>query len=71
MKMYDWNALFPAIAAKADSLELTEEEKKIIDARLEKYHENPELGSPWEDVYKRFSGCSVCNDPMSRRGHSL
>ncbi len=33
---------------------LTEEEKKIIDARLEMYHQNPELGSPWEDVYKRI-----------------
>ena len=46
--------IWDTIAAKADSLELTEEEKKIIDVRLEKYHRNPELGSPWEDVYKRI-----------------
>jgi len=46
--------IWDTIAAKADSLELTEEEKKIIDVRLEKYHQNPELGSPWEDVYKRI-----------------
>jgi putative addiction module component (TIGR02574 family) len=46
--------IWDTIAAKADSLELTEEEKKIIDARLERYHQNPELGSPWEDVYKRI-----------------
>ena len=46
--------IWDTIAAKADSLELTEEEKKIIDARLEKYHQSPELGSPWEDVYKRI-----------------
>ena len=46
--------IWDTIAAKADSLELTEEEKEIIDARLEKYHQNPELGSPWEDVYKRI-----------------
>jgi len=46
--------IWDTIAAKADSLELTEAEKKIIDARLEKYHQNLELGSPWEDVYKRI-----------------
>jgi putative addiction module component (TIGR02574 family) len=46
--------IWDTIAAKADSIELTEEEKKIIDARLEKYHQNPQSGSPWEDVYKRI-----------------
>jgi putative addiction module component (TIGR02574 family) len=40
---------------------LTEEEKKIIEARLEKYHQSPELGSPWEDVYKRI----VSRQPIS------
>jgi putative addiction module component (TIGR02574 family) len=46
--------IWDTIAAKADSLELTEEEKTTIDTRLEKYHQNPELGSPWEDVYRRI-----------------
>lgn len=46
--------IWDTITAKASSIELTKEEKKIIDARLEKYHQNPELGSPWEDVYKRI-----------------
>jgi len=46
--------IWDTIVAKAESLELTEEEKKIIDERLERYHQNPELGSPWEDVYKRI-----------------
>ncbi len=46
--------IWDTIIAKAASVELTEEEKIIIDARLEKYHQNPELGSPWEDVYKRI-----------------
>lgn len=48
--------IWDTITAKANSMELTKEEKKIIDARLEKYHQNPELGSPWEDVYKRIAG---------------
>ncbi len=46
--------IWDTITAQASSVELTEGEKKIIDARLEKYHQNPELGSPWEDVYKRI-----------------
>ncbi len=46
--------IWDTIAAKADSVKLTEDEKKIIDERLEAYHQNPDLGSPWEDVYKRI-----------------
>lgn len=47
--------IWDTIAAQADSLELTENEKKIIDQRLAAYHNNPELGSPWKDVYKRIT----------------
>ncbi|MFH0925326.1 MAG: addiction module protein [bacterium] len=32
----------------------TEEEKEIIDQRLKAYHQNPKLGSSWQDVYKRI-----------------
>lgn len=46
--------IWDTIAAKADLVELTEEEKKIIDERLKAYHQNPNLGSPWEDVFKRI-----------------
>jgi len=46
--------IWDTITANASSIELTNEEKRIIDARLEKYHQNPEFGSPWEDVYKRI-----------------
>ena len=46
--------IWDTIAAEAQSIELTEEEKRIIDERLEAYHRNPNLGSPWEDVYKRI-----------------
>jgi putative addiction module component (TIGR02574 family) len=46
--------IWDTITAQATSVELTDDEKRIIDARLEKYHQNPELGSPWEDVYKRI-----------------
>jgi putative addiction module component (TIGR02574 family) len=46
--------IWDTIIAKAPSIELTDEEKNIIDERLEKYHQTPESGSPWEDVYQRI-----------------
>ncbi|MCD6273596.1 MAG: addiction module protein [Deltaproteobacteria bacterium] len=46
--------IWDTIAVEADSVELTEKEKKIIDARLDAYHQNSDLGSPWEDVFKRI-----------------
>lgn len=48
--------IWDTIAAQTDSLELTEDEKKIIDKRLETYHNNPDSGSPWNEVYKRITG---------------
>ncbi len=47
--------IWDTIAAQAAYVELTAEEKKIIDERLEAYHRNPTLGSPWEDVFKRIA----------------
>jgi putative addiction module component (TIGR02574 family) len=47
--------IWDSIAAEAVSVELTEEEKRIIDERLDAYHRNPNLGSPWENVYKRIA----------------
>ncbi len=38
--------IWDTIAAEAQSIELTEDEKRIIDERLEAYHRNPDLGSP-------------------------
>ncbi len=46
--------IWDTIAVEADSVKLTTEEKKIIDGRLEAYHQNPDLGSPWEEVFKRI-----------------
>ena len=46
--------IWDTITAEALPIELTEDEKKIIDARLETYHQNPRLGSPWKDVYSKI-----------------
>ncbi|WP_337287555.1 addiction module protein [Candidatus Methylomirabilis sp.] len=47
--------IWDTIATEPEAIELTEEEKRVIDERLEAYHRNPDLGSPWEDVYKRIA----------------
>lgn len=46
--------IWDTVTAETESIQLTNEEKKIIDERLDAYHKNPNLGSPWEDVYKRI-----------------
>ena len=45
-----WNS----IADVPEALETTEEEKRLIDDRLEAFHRNPEGGSPWGEVYARI-----------------
>jgi putative addiction module component (TIGR02574 family) len=45
--------IWDSIAADVQAIKLTEEEKKIIDKRLESFNKNPNLDSSWKDVYKR------------------
>jgi len=47
--------IWDTISDKTENVELTEKEKEIIDERLEAYHKNPELGSPWPEVYERIT----------------
>ncbi|MBI2908128.1 MAG: addiction module protein [Chloroflexi bacterium] len=46
--------IWDTIASEVEAIELTEDEKRIIDERLAAYHKSSDLGSPWEDVYKRL-----------------
>jgi putative addiction module component (TIGR02574 family) len=47
-----WDTITPELS----SIDLTEEEKQIIDSRLDAFHQDPTSGSPWDDVYKRIVG---------------
>jgi len=47
--------IWDTIATDVDAIELSDEEKKIIDDRLEAYHRNPKEGSSWEKVIKRIT----------------
>jgi putative addiction module component (TIGR02574 family) len=46
--------LWDSIAEHPDELELSEEHKQLLDSRLEAYHQNPQAGSPWEQVKARI-----------------
>jgi putative addiction module component (TIGR02574 family) len=46
--------VWDSIAILPDQVELPEETKKELDKRLESYHRNPDIGSPWEEVKKRI-----------------
>jgi putative addiction module component (TIGR02574 family) len=50
--------LWDTIAEVPQSVELTEEHKRVIDERLDAYHKNPGAGSPWEEVKQRIRGRS-------------
>lgn len=47
--------IWDTIAAQADVIELNEQEKMIIEERLDAYHKNPCAGSLWEDVVKKIT----------------
>lgn len=38
--------IWDTIQSELDEVELTEDEKEIVDQRVEAYHQNPHLGSP-------------------------
>lgn len=46
--------LWDSIAEVPEKVELTAEQKKVLDERLEAYHRNPNEGSPWEVVKERI-----------------
>jgi len=45
-----WNS----IVEVPEQLELTAQEKRLIDRRLKAREQNPNTGSPWEVVYARI-----------------
>jgi putative addiction module component (TIGR02574 family) len=46
-----WNSIVEA----PEALEMTDEDKRLINERLEARRHNPNAGSPWEEVYARIT----------------
>lgn len=43
------------MASQPDVVDLTDEEKTLLDERLNTYHQNPAAGSPWKSVFNRIT----------------
>ena len=46
--------IWDTIVAAPQALPLSEEDKRLIDERLEARRRNPQAGSSWEEVYARI-----------------
>jgi len=46
--------LWDSIAEVPEAIELSEDQRTELDRRLEAYHEDPESGSPWNEVKERI-----------------
>jgi len=46
--------IWDTMATQSDAVELTGEEKRLIDERLEAHRRNPGESSPWEEVHRRI-----------------
>ena len=47
--------IWDSIAATPEALELTEEDRRLIEERLEACRQNPQAGSPWPEVRARIA----------------
>jgi putative addiction module component (TIGR02574 family) len=46
--------LWDTIAEIPEAIELTDEQKSVLDERIALYHEDPNQGAPWEEVKARI-----------------
>ena len=42
--------IWDSVASVPESLPLTDKQRKELNRRLQAYHDNPEAGSPWEEI---------------------
>lgn len=46
--------LWESILADPESLSVTDEQKQVLDNRLEKHYQEPDTGSTWQSIKSRF-----------------
>jgi hypothetical protein len=49
-RYYLWGELWESIVDDMD-IPISDHEKKILDERYEKYHQNPDQGCRWNELY--------------------
>ncbi len=48
--------IWDSIAEMPEAIEIPQWHKQELEKRLEAYHADPSVGSPWQDVKKRILG---------------
>ena len=48
--------LWSSLVAEPESIAVTEEQRADLQRRLESYHDDPQAGSPWDEVKARLKG---------------
>jgi putative addiction module component (TIGR02574 family) len=48
--------IWDTIAANPEDIRLSEAQTQELDRRLDFYHQNPQAGSPWQDVQQKVRG---------------
>jgi putative addiction module component (TIGR02574 family) len=48
--------LWDSIAATPEAVSLTDSQQRDLQRRLDAYRDNPQAGSPWEEVKTRLQG---------------
>jgi putative addiction module component (TIGR02574 family) len=48
--------VWDSITQVPESVEVTQEQKSVLEERLATYHTDPDAGSPWDEVKKRIRG---------------
>lgn len=46
--------IWDSITAMPESIELSEEQKNILEQRIQEFYDHPESGSPWNEVKTRI-----------------
>lgn len=47
-------AIWDSIPPQEDSIEVSDETRKLLEERVEAHRQNPDSGSPWEEVKARI-----------------
>jgi putative addiction module component (TIGR02574 family) len=47
-------SIWDSVAAVPEAVQLTEDQRVVLEVRLKEYRDNPNAGSPWPEVRERI-----------------
>jgi putative addiction module component (TIGR02574 family) len=58
--------VWDTIAEIPEAIELTDEQKRVLDERIALYHKDPSQGAPWEEVRARIQSEAAISSPAAQ-----